>query len=235
MKTAAELRKSLVDLGLPDEQIEEIVKGQIESGKVTEGDASISMQDAQTVAEELAKSLELAPPEPAATEPATATEPDEDGMIDVYEKLEHFAKAADGLIERQEAYTEYTTGQVEVLQKAWLAGLKIQEQLVEQNTEQSTLIKGMQEKLEAIATQLGTPMLPRSVTGTAEAQPSPGEQMTKGPDVRDTVLAEIGTRMAKSADPQEKFVLLQATSQIDSGVDPAEIAKSLAINLSASA
>lgn len=236
MKTAAELRKSLA--GLPEDQIDEIVKRQVEAGNVTDEDGdgeSITMADARKVAEELRKSMDLDPPEDFETNDEPP-EVDDNGYLDVYATLEHFAKAADGLVERQEAYTDYTTGQVEVLQKAWLAGLELTKELVAQNNQLSAMVKSQGERLDAIASQLGAPIPPRSVTGNAAAIPSPGEQAAEemakgGADVRDKVINAIHAKMATSKDQQEKMYLLEASARIDTGADPMAIAKSYHIDI----
>lgn len=233
-KNGDELRAALKELGLdvPDEAVEELRKSY-----GAEDDEAFDFEAVDAIAEELRKSMETGPEleDLYLDDDAFDLDVDDDGeYIDVAASLERFAKSADLLTTRQEAQSEHVGKQLETLQKAWLAELQLNEQLVKGHGELVKLVKSQGEQLASILQQLGVPIPPRSVTSGVEAEPSPGEkqqeQMAKGGKLFDEVLQKAHSVMQDTATTeQRRGELLRAVSVLESGCDPSKVAADFSI------
>jgi hypothetical protein len=233
-QTGDELRAALQELGLdvPKDAVEGLVKSYGEPA--AEGDFDYA--EIEAIAEAMRKAME-APPKLEELDDDAFDLDDDDEYIDVAASLERFAKGADVLATRHEVQAAHVAQQLEVLQKAWLAEMELNERLAKSHDELLGLVKGQGEQLQAIAQQLGTPIPPRSVTGDVEPEPSPGEKLQKGPrpgELFDEVLQKAHSVIQDAATPeQRRLELLSAVGQLEAGIDPAQVAKDHSIALGA--
>jgi hypothetical protein len=230
-KTAEELRNTLKECGLPDEEVERIVKAQTDAGAVNT--SGIDMGACHEIAEKLAKSLSEDDAD-VYNEDVDDDPGDAEDFVDFGEVLARMAKAADVLTERQTAYIDEVKSDTETLQKAWLAGLTVIEEQSKVISNLGELAKSQGERIDAIAERLAVPVPPRSVSGDAAAQQSPGEEaIAKGKEVdRDAVLAKAHAEIRLDDTPQERReTLFKAVSAIDAGISPAEVATNYGISV----
>lgn len=215
------LRKSLAEAGMSDEDIERMIKSA--NGEQQEqhvDNDGINWAEFAQVAEEMAKSFNAADTDDSYVDDDEVYED-----LDVAETLERFAKAADAMCERTEAMAKSANAHHQTLQKGWLAIGQIVEKIGKQQ-------EATDAKLDAIVKAMNVPVAPRTVSGTAQAVPAPGEQMQKGTANRDSVLQKAQAELRNvNTPPQRKRELLSAVAAIESMGDPGTVAAQFGIPL----
>ena len=240
---ANELSKSLRDLGFEEAEVERLVKSRMDDGSI-EAEASESTDtpslDPEILDEAvlaLKKSMSVSPEEDAAPSLEAAAEeattsiskgdgsPEdvlEDNVVDP-QALSLIAKGADRIVQRVD-------DQHRVLSQAVIAlGHLTQEVAKAMGTQRDTTAE-IGARVEQLSKALNLPAEPRTVTGSVEAVPSPGEAGTVPALTRQDVVTKANTLLQ---DPKIAMArahqLAEAVAMLDSGGDPQRIASTYAI------
>jgi len=226
---ASELRRALRDAGFGDDKIDEIVKGRIESGGVEDDIGGVISEDEFDAAlETLSEGLDGL--RKSGGKPAPP--PSDDDFVDVTDLMEGLQKSASTT---QRAVQELGSRH-DSLAKGLVAVGRLTEQLtkgiqhlVSQNHELATQVGGL-------SAALGSPVPPRSVTGLAVAEPSPGEKdaatVAKAAGERNRIIkaAMDEIQNPETAD-ERKWDLGRAIADIDTHGNPSEVAEAYGIGL----
>jgi hypothetical protein len=242
---ANELRKSLLASGMDPAEAEVIVKGRIEAGGVEAEEQTVEKSAAFEELELMEKAISevveswdteevvaSTEAEEASEEIAKGTyeqvEVGEEGDTDVTEIIEEFAKAADSIADAVTSRYDGLAKAVTMSSSAVTALAKATWQLQD---DMSALAEGMVN----IQKSLAVPVPPRSVTGTVEAIPAPGEaeavQKSNVVNLKDQVIQKAMKEIQESETGLERRqVLAKAMADMDAGASIEEVAKIVGVN-----
>ena len=240
---ANELSKSLRDLGFEEAEVERLVKSRTEDGTIEAADAveadepkldpeildeavlALKKSMAATPDEDAAPSMEEAAEEVTATLAKSEGTPEdvlEANVID-QQALSVIAKGADNIVRRVD-------DQHKVLSQAVLALGHLTGEMAKAMGAQRDTTAEIGARVETLVKALNLPAEPRTVTGTVEAVPTPGETAVGSQITRQDVVTKAQTLLQ---DPKIEMIraqqLAEAVAMLDSGGDPQRIASTYAI------
>ena len=223
MKLASELRKSLSEAGVPDSQIEDIVKGRIEAGTVEDDgaptDIGLGVDELEAAIGDLEKSLGAGEGEGGLNKGHGGLDLDEldsDGL-DPADVIDVLAKGSDAIV-----------GEVHA---ALHRGDRVTLMLAKSVAAQGRALERAGTQLDAIFKAMEQPLPQRGFTGL-QALPPPGETPAAGAAAGENtsacLMAKALTRMRlPGTDDLTKGRLADAVAQLESGVDPARVEREL--------
>lgn len=239
---ANELRKSLLASGMDPAEAEVIVKGRIDAGGVEVEEQTVEKSAAFEELELMEKAIsevveswdteevtDSTEAEEATEEIAKGTyeevDAGEESDTDVTEIIEEFAKAADSI-------ADAVTSRYDGLAKAVTMSSSAVTALAKATWQIQDDLSALAEGMVHIQKSLSVPVPPRSVTGTVEAIPRPGEaeavQKSNVVNLKDQVIQKAMKEIQESETGLERRqVLAKAMADMDSGASIEEVAKTV--------